>query len=225
MPKILNPAFVNHIRLTMTGTMDATVQGGQVIEEFAYRLNLSDPANSADKAGQAADFAADAVAFHGAVDTQIGGIARLTEVKVARIGPDGRYREDPILVPVDARGAHGAFLMYPPQVALAVSLLTARRGPRGKGRFYLPAPCLPISAVSGLTSALDRARVATSVQTFLNNINNRAGLDANAPEVVVASTAGHNTVVNAVRVGLALDTIRSRRGDLPEAYSAPLAVA
>jgi hypothetical protein len=49
-------------------------------------------------------------------------------------------------------------------------------------------------------------------------VNNQPGFDQNGNVVVVASTFGALTPVTAVSIGRVLDTMRSRRNALQEAY-------
>lgn len=213
--------YANHLRLTMSGEFRTT--GNVPFERFAYRLNLSDPGGLAGAAraysdAAAVDYAADAVAFHGSTNVAIGGVARLTEVKLARIGVDGKYREDPFIVAVDTPGG-AATMENAPQVSIAVSLVTDRRGPTGKGRFYLPAPSLKASPNDGRVPAVQAEFLAEQVKIFLNAVNNRPGIDGPSPTVTIASVKGYNSDVTGVRVGRVLDTIRSRRTSIPETYA------
>jgi hypothetical protein len=219
--------YASHLRLTMSG--DISEGTGPVLEEFSYRLNLSNPGpvglanDTRFSAAGAADLAADAVAFHGRLGSRVGTMARLLTVKLAKIGPLGTYVADPFIVAVDQRGGGPNSVTHAPQVSLAVSLTTAQRGATGRGRFYLPLPSTIVT--TNLTiQAVERDQVQASVVQFLNDINNWPGVDGNDPKVVVASTKGYNSTVNGVRVGLVLDTIRTRRNNLVEGYGATTAV-
>jgi hypothetical protein len=193
------------------------VYGG--IERFAIRLNLSDPPSSVDKEARMTDMVADCLAFWGRQTSRIHAGTQLTEVKLAEIGANGKYTSEPIIRPVVQSGWHSGPLVLPPQIALAVSLDTDLRGPRGRGRFYLPTPVVTLSPVAEIEVAEVEALRGSTV-TWLEALNNASGLDANAPEVVIASTFGTNAKVTGVRVGRVLDTMRSRRRDLPERYTA-----
>lgn len=211
------PTYSPHLRLSLTGT----VYG---IERFAIRLNLSDPPSSVDRQARFDDMVADCVAFWGRGATRINALSVLTEVKLAEIGANGKYTGDPLIAAVNQVGAVSAGVGYPPQISLAVSLDTDLRGPRGRGRFFLPTPVANLSATAEI-SVLDAESVRASTVTWLEALNNATGIDANAPEVVIASTYGTNSKVTGVRVGRVLDTIRSRRRSLPERYTALAPVA
>jgi hypothetical protein len=213
-------AYAQHIRMTVTGRFDTSANFGEDFEGWSYRLNLSDPATAADpvdEAGTAADMANDVLAFHVDPVTRISNVARLREVKFARIGADGKYISDPRILTFDAPGGGGA-LKYPTQIACAVSLLTARRGGTGRGRIYLPAPTLSLGGNTGRVVDSEQQALAVRVQTFLNNLNNGSGVGAPEPRVVIASTRGYNSDVTGCRVGQVLDTMRSRRTSILENY-------
>ncbi len=220
-------AFAQHIRMSMIGTFGPAGGGGLRTEAFTYSLNLSDPLaaeDPVDDENQAMDLAADAVAFHGSPTAKISAQAVLQMVKFARIGPDGRYLAAPRMVEVNQAGGGGA-LRYPFQIALAVSLSTERRGPSGRGRFFLPSPTFNLGAETGQFPTTEIADATLAVRTFLNAVNDQPGLEGNAPRVVVASSKGFNTDVTGVRIGTVPDTIRSRRRQLVETYSAIQAVS
>jgi hypothetical protein len=214
--------FANHYRLSMSGVLTTS---GSAYEIFSYGVNINDSGvvdiNTTEIFN---DMVADAVAFHGRAGTRISQNCVLTQVKLAPIGPLGLYRGEPRIAVVSQPGGTLSGLFYPPQVALAVSLMTARRGPTGKGRFFLPATTVNLDPASTIPIA-DAEAVRGSVQTFLNALNNLPGFDNTGSRVVVASSKGYNTDVNGVRVGRVLDTIRSRRNQILEKYTASVPVS
>lgn len=214
--------FADHYRLTASGVFQEADTPPR--EAFSFRVNLSRPSNFSDQGGVAADMAADTVALFGRATSHIASIARLMTVKLAPIGADGLYTGDPTVVEVDQRGASTTLILNPPQVSLAVTLQSDRRGATGRGRFFLPAPDIPVNAQLVIADAA-RNDVATSVAQWLNDLNNKSGLDVAASRVTIASTKGYNSDVTSVRVGNVLDTIRSRRTSVEETYSTPLTVS
>lgn len=216
--------FENHMRLTMLGVFN---DGTSDYEAFSVGINLSDPSTQVGdfSQGRLEDYADDAAAMWASVNAGISAHAKLREVKLAQIGTDGKYRSEPLIAVRNVTGGGGPGIAHPPQVALCVSLVTETRGATGRGRFYLPLPAFGVAG-GGLISDPAQAGVATEMQTFLNNLNNVPGVDPlNTPRVTVASSKGYNSDVTGVRVGKALDTIRTRRRGLVEAYDAPLAVS
>jgi len=199
--------------------------GGGSVERWSFRLNLSDPAGSATlDEGLATDMFADCKAW-AAAETGIWLGSSLDTLKLARIGPNGLYREDAIVDEFPAvQFAGGTTLSFPFQVALAISLDTGQRGPRKRGRVYLPTPSVGLET-DGQFGASSAEGFRNRFATFLNNLNNAGGLDANAPNVTIASSFGFNTDVTSIRVGRVLDTQRRRRRSLPEDYTAPAAIS
>ncbi len=215
--------FAPHQRLTMIGTVGPS---GAPVEIFSMGINLTGTAGAFTPAQQTLDdLTADCVAFFGSNGTRIGPWAQLRAVKLASIGPDGKYTADALMnevVPFKPGNAIGP--VYPPQVALCVSLLTGRRGATGRGRFYLPAPVSEVDT-QGLITAAEANTIATSCRDFLNALGNQPGVDPGNLRPCVSSSKGYNTPVTGVRVGRVLDTIRSRRNALNESYTDPLVVS
>lgn len=225
--------FKSHYRVTALGTL------GTSQERFSYGLNMA-PNNGAGDANGVegtitlnddawADVAEDLRSFHGAAGTHLSSRAVLTGVKVAKIGADGKYLEDPkyfdvVDTPGGSTLSSNSHLILP-QTAVAVSLVTARRGPSGKGRFYLPMPIAGIDAGTFEADPTIITSIRDSAQTLINDLNNAPGFDLTEVKVCVASTKGFNTGVTGVRVGRILDTIRTRRAQLVENHTAVAAVS
>jgi hypothetical protein len=107
--------------------------------------------------------------------------------------------------------------LLPLQTALVVSLITARPGARGKGRYFLPMPAMNLGDDYRI-SEFGQTQMANASQAFLTQIRGEIA----AP--IVASSYGFSSVVLECRVGRVVDTQRSRRRDLDEAYlSRPVA--
>ena len=209
-------AYAPHQRLTLVGTLGPA---SAPVENFSLRVCLSN-ANGIGRDAQDLfdDYVADTTAFWGRGTTGISQFAILREIKLAKIGEDGKYTSDPRIASVTVPGfATGSAPLHPYQVALAVSLGTNRRGPRGKGRFYLPCPQVSMTA-DGLIPSAERDFIETSVAEWITDLNNHPSVDVTDAEVVVASSFGFNSKVTSVRVGRVLDTVRSRRRNLDEAY-------
>jgi hypothetical protein len=175
------------------------------------------------------DVADDIKGFHGDSRSTISAFAVLEEVKIAKIGADGKYMEDARLIDVaDTIGGgfeNGATTRTLPQTAVAVSLVTGRRGPTGKGRFYIPMPLVGVISTTLLMDPAQAQGIGAAAQDLVNNINNAPGVDFTTIKVCVSSSKGYNTEVTGVRVGRVVDTIRSRRAQLDETYGAVLPVA
>lgn len=225
-PVPVTRVYVQHLRVTASGTFQ-NGPGGNVLERWAWRLNMSDPTSQLEVSlsqGRCDDYAADISAFHLRIGTGINSFCRLKEVKLARIGTNGKYLAAPFITAVDVTGGAAVAMQRPPQVALAVSLGSNLRGPRGRGRFYLPAPTQTLGT-DLLISANDQEQLRLSLVTLFANLNDFPGSALQEPRVTIASSRGVNSDVTSFRVGRALDTIRTRREDLVESYSAPTVVS
>ena len=206
--------YLTHTRVTWNGVLGLP---SAPAEHFSFGLNLGgipspDPAN-------AVQYAAAGKAMFNRVESLICDNAFITECKVANIGPDGKYLNNPVIVPVDGGVGAVAGPRHPFQISVCVSLSTGQRGRSQRGRFYLPAPGIGIIPTSGLMNAGEQAAIAGSMVTFINAIN---AIHPGSP-VSICSRKGFNTNVTGVRVGRVADTMRSRRRSLPETYlSLPL---
>lgn len=140
----------------------------------------------------------------------------LTRTRHVQVGADGKYltRGDGSYVQgVNESvwaGTATVQTRFPLQSAHAVSLQSARSGPTGKGRFFLPQLALTLGADYRIPES-DRDSLANAIREFLRDVNSAVG------PVVVASSKGYLSPVVAVRFGRVVDTIRSRRDDQIEA--------
>lgn len=207
-------AFPQHRRLSFRGIFGTATAPW---EEWQFRLNLA-PGDGTDDLEAIAQAGLDAFTTHMA--PKIRDSARLTEVKAASIDEAGLYTSDPAILAADVVGAGTGGGYMPPQVALAVSLVTERRGPTGRGRFFLPAPIGAPESSTGLMLAATAQGVADNAAAFLGAINGPAGFG----NVAVVSSKGYLSIVTEVRVGRAYDTIRRRRNGLDEVYGTEVTV-
>jgi hypothetical protein len=209
-----------HTRISALGRV------GTAGERFSYGVNMiaTNPGQSQmPSQSEAEDIAADFKAFHGRATSRISAQCVLEEVKVASIGEDGKYTEDPIIVAALQAGQGGNIGYTLPQAALVASLVTERRGPSGKGRFFIPMPEAQLESGSLLLPVLIVEQVRASVAQLITALNNEPGLDGLERRVAVISTKGFTTLVTGVRVGRVVDTMRSRRKGLAESYTSTLA--
>lgn len=208
-------AFVPHVALTVSGTLgDATAP----VEDWAFRLNFGASSGTDLPAGAKYDQpAADAIWTAAAALITNGSCrfstnVQLRQVKLSSIDANGRLVGNATVkagTMVQGSGTN----RFPPQVAWVASLMTGIRGGSNRGRIFLPGPAIDIDGATFLTSTLDRGNMEAQVVTFL-----RACQTAVAAPLVVASSKGFSTPVATVRMGRALDTMRSRRTKVPESY-------
>ncbi len=211
-----------HLRVTAIFELGGTPP----VEQAQCTLNLVNPATGsvgfpgtdAERVSQANDMFADWAALMANPAVPFHNSTRLVGVKVASIGLDGSYTRDPwYSTSTPVAGNSAATARLPLQIAHVASLTTARRGPTGKGRIYLPLHGWSLGAGYQLGAALVKS-TADAVATLVSNINNEPGIDANNMQVSVVSTKGYSTPVTGVRMGRILDTQRSRRRSLVEDY-------
>lgn len=204
--------YMPHARVVLSGTIGPS-QGLPVppVEAFAFGLSLVRP-------GPASQAEADSLwnicsTYFSNASSQIGIFAQLRQVKVSDTDANGKLVGSSFAhVGYTVGGTNNA--VYPPQVSLVVSLGTGLRGGTHRGRVYLPMPAAAVGQDLEISSA-DRASAEAAFVTFIQTINAQY---AGQPGVVVASSKGFNTKVTTVRVGRALDTMRTRRKKLPENY-------
>lgn len=213
--------FEPFLRLVVQGTLYGT-------EDFTYSLALrpwfnNEPYDEPTEVPAAVIAAVQA--FHTAAKVAHEG-AVLKTVKLNLIGVDGRYVNPTTVLHDYEPGVPGTVVTaaFPPQAALAVSLMTEfSRGRGARGRFYLPLPGVSIDSTTGMASAGSAADIATAATTFLNALN--AALPGWKVGVVSNIGTGVSNAVTNVRVGRVIDTIRSRREKFAEDYQVGAALA
>lgn len=157
--------------------------------------------------------------FHESFDAALGTGVLLNAVKVNEIGTDGRYASPSETVeyvwdpPVNAPNT----IQLPPQSAVAISLLTAKkRGLAHRGRFFLPVLGQPTGTDGRMTTSR-QATLGAAVVTMLQGLNTALGPNQ-VLGVVSDRRTGAQTPVTDIAVGRVYDTIRSRRKKLAEEY-------
>lgn len=151
--------------------------------------------------------------------------ARLTEIKLNRIGTDGKYVDPESFTHYYSGGAVGPTPgNCAPQLAAVVSLRTAvDRGRASKGRMYLP-PMAGWFAPGddGRVAVSSAQRAARSVSLLINSLNaayagSGTGGDFNG-RVAIESDVGAGAwhFVTHTTAGRVIDTMRSRRSSLDE---------
>lgn len=204
-----------HVRLTFSGIFGALTG---IVEQWDWSVKTALPTTELD--GPALVARADAM--RSAYALRIAGAMMphviLTECRYAMTGadgkvlrfPDGAYRQGINRVPLEGGSRNEGHM--PLQSALVVSLGSSRPGATGRGRFYLPLQD------PGLIQA-DYRVTAGYVTPLLNQVAAFVGLiNAIGSPMVVNSSKGYNSNVTTVRIGLAPDTMRSRRESVAESY-------
>lgn len=205
------------LRLVLTGTLYNE-------EEFAYGMAWRSDADASGSWFDAVPPALIEACRNWHQSAHFSQETRLTGIKLNAIGVDGKYidRSNTVEAEVDPARGSGTVL-HPAQVSLAVTLDTgARRGLASRGRFFLPGPALALGT-DGRVPAAEVQTLATRTATFVGNIRTALNGDYHLAVMSKVRTGGMRDV-ETIRIGRVLDTIRSRRTDLDEAYTAPVAV-
>ena len=157
--------------------------------------------------------------------SHIASVAQLAWVKLNRVNTEGHYERDYTnvveVLPMQPGGYGG--VRHAPQVALVATLLTgSKRGLASSGRIYVPSPGAAVGA-DGRISTSDAAVMQSAVTTLVQSIN----AIENLGDVMVGSRVGTGAArpVTGVVVGRTLDTMRSRRAQLPEQRGVLTAIA
>lgn len=182
-------------------------------EAWAYSCAVTGSGTLSDAATAAADAGTAMFAATDFDDTFYTGITWV-DILVNQI-PDGGVGpviDSQVIAFADAGAGTGA--STPNQCAIVVSKQTGFAGSRNRGRMYLPPP-----GTSSLTSA---GRLSATALTGLSNgitawKNSLVG-DGFTP-VLVSPSQNANVVITTLRIGNVIDTMRSRRNSLVEAYT------
>jgi hypothetical protein len=221
---------VPHIRITVAGSMTGQVPTPEI---FSFGFVLADPTGD-PTIGLPSPAECDQVealvrAMFTRPATAISNQAALRQITIASVGtsgkvnvqPDGSYLQKKYVYgPTTVTGGGGA-LAYPYQVANVVTLSSSASSGAKLGRIFLPSPTVPVGN-DGTYPAAAASDCLNSVKTCFQAIN------ALPMSVVVAVASGgsvpkglpaRNYPVVQLRVGRVLDTMRSRRNQLAEAYT------
>lgn len=227
--------FESHLRVSALGTLP----GGEIFS-FGVALDKVDRAGDPwqgfldPNSTQFDDIANDVAQYWNNCPLSSGAV--LKSVKIASIGPDGKYTSPPVERAISAAtagavGGAGPTTHVTNQTALAVTLLTAGDLGRVKGRYYLPMPAAAVGS-DGRIGEAQRDNHEALAATFIRNLNNEPGIDMLNLQVVVASQGRRNKdgsvrlpprnyPVTAVAVGRVLDTQRRRRNKVREIHGTP----
>lgn len=151
----------------------------------------------------------------------ISSAAKLTSVKLNRIGTDGKYVDAETKEHIYSSPIVGGYATVGiPQLTLAATLRGSNERARGgKGRMYLPpTENTVMGGIDGRISAaraLDYAKGVSALLAGINDVYLTEGVSAVAGVASKQGSGAFQTVVQ-VSVGRVVDTIRSRRSKLDE---------
>jgi len=148
-----------------------------------------------------------------AIKTYQGTTFSWKEVRVSALEASGAVVNGASVGTITSPVAGGFTQTMPPQLACVASLKTGGRGPRNRGRLYVPAHAPATVTGIVLNSSMQNA-VNTATKSAINGFNAITGIRA----AVVSKTHSTYSDVTAVRVGDQLDTQRRRREGIKETY-------
>lgn len=104
----------------------------------------------------------------------------------------------------------------PPQLAVASSHVTGGRGPRNRGRNYIPIHTYTANTTTdGLVAPSVKTAVNNAAKAFIDTVNAISGIRT----AVVSATHQSYSDITAVRIGDEFDTQRRRKNGRPEIYT------
>lgn len=204
-----------HIRLTWRGHF---MNGDAPVEEWDYSLKTTQPATPLDaatllaRAQKMVDIWVHTIALSQEAQVRLYEcIYAVTDGagKVQRF-PDGSYVQGKTAT--NLQGQSSLPTLMPLQTALCISLGSGRPGATGRGRFFLPWQNHAVIGPDFRLTIQAVTDVANNASAFVNQVN------AMGERCVVNSSKGYNSTVTSVKIGRVLDTMRSRREKVPEAY-------
>lgn len=158
--------------------------------------------------------------------TNISNQAQLEWVKLAYINPDGLYFREPTIhdyaTPIPGAGT----FVSAPQNTIALTFETSKmRAPGRFGRIYPPLN-VPSVQFSGMIANSEAEGMRDSAVDFINELaaSLRIAGEEEIGLIVASQKTPRNYLVSKVKVGLVIDTQRSRRNAFTETYTAPAAV-
>lgn len=192
---------------------------GVLTRTWTARRGPSGSTENAD-AGFQIDLAEDVWTFLDAIKAYTYSAFKWTHVKIAPVSAAGATIGTASVYTFTTPLAPTGSALLPPQVALAVTLRANILGRRGRGRIYLPAVAQTVCTSDGLVSGPPVTGIRAAFVSLVNNLQNVPGTPDYIPLVTVTSPGQASGVrPSQVRMGQKLDTIRSRREQVPEVYT------
>lgn len=218
----------NFIRLSFGGTIYQTRDiWSNTINFGAGSTNI--PADLFNQVGTKIDTMAGKIQTWFKTTGMISVGCQLTWVKLALIGADGKYQQEPVVYdfPAPVNGSVTTFVE--PQRALAITFESSRlRAPGRYGRIFIPMFAGEVTS-EGLIKSDLASTVNSATKVLLDALNDYFSdpdnyLDQDVDAIVLSEkTTSHNTILK-VKTGRVVDTIRSRRNKMKEQYSSTLPI-
>jgi hypothetical protein len=232
LPSLSMPAKGTIFEVPLNGDV-VTDQGqqagthGTLTRTWSARRGPTGSSENAD-AGFQIDLAEDTWTFLDSIKAHTAPAFRWSSVKIAPVGLAMKDGEQVgVTLGTSAVYAFSATItgtalsMLPPQCAMSVSTRANILGRRGRGRIYLPALAGTLIQGDGTLDNTKTAAIRAAFVTYLNNLQNVPGTPDYLPLYTIMSPGKTEGVrPTEVRTGNRVDTIRSRREQVPETYTA-----
>lgn len=193
---------------------------GQLARTWSARLGPTGSAVNCDSAYQI-DLAEDLWTFLNACKGYMATPFSWTHIKLAPISAEGKTVGTASVYTLTLPLAGTGTGLQPPQLAMAVSMRANILGRRGRGRIYLPAVNAGSVTTDGTIATVTSSALRAAMVTLIGNLQNAPGAPAYSPLVAIMSAGSASAVrPSEVRTGQRFDTIRSRREQVPETYTA-----
>jgi hypothetical protein len=171
-------------------------------------------------AGWQIDVAEDVRKFLDAIKAYTSSAFKWSHVKMAAVSAAGDTLQSSSVYQFTTPLGGTATSMLPPQIAMALSLRANIIGRRGRGRIYLPAVGANTIDSAGTINGSVTNAIRPAFVTLVNDLQNLPGTPEQVPIVTIMSPGSATGVrPSQVRTGQRLDTIRSRREQVPEIYT------
>lgn len=139
---------------------------------------------------------------------------RWNEVRVSAINADGTVVNGATVGTITSPLSGTGTQAMPPQIAAVSSLATGGRGPRNRGRLYIPCTQITLAA-DALIGSSTKTTVNNATRALVNDTNAISGVRG---AVVSRVHATYSDIVS-VRIGDELDTQRRRRNGRKESFT------
>lgn len=197
---------------------ESTPAGATYIHEWTYD-RLSQPFDMEEWV---------TVGLRGAVEDFIAGTnwsnkVQLEEIRIYPItGPTGRSTDRLVNIltwDTPVKGT-GTLDLLPLEVARVISWRTNRKGPKGRGRIYLPGATTQMLSSAGNIQPGHVNLLGPAAATMLSNMSysGQGATPWNVRPIVTGAPYRDYAVIDHVRVGAVFDAQRRRRRSLPENY-------
>lgn len=148
---------------------------------------------------------------------------RWTHIKIAPIGPDGKYATPSSVFTAKTPLAGSSTANMPAETSVAITMRTPVLGRRGRGRVFMPALAASTLANDGTVATTRASSFSNAVKGLLEDAAG-VGVEATYRVVITSADSAQYVLPTAVRVGNMFDVQRRRQNRLREGWLSEQAV-